>query len=361
MTAVTVPSSRQEFAALAGLFGIGCAMLVFAAAAPWIVRTQGYQVFIPALAASGFFTIAAARLSVTVPARLGLLIVLGFALAMRLVLVGEEPFLSTDLYRYIWDGRVQAAGINPYVYVPADPALAALRDAAIYPNINRADYAVTAYPPLAEMFFFLVTRIGETLTVMRLAMAGCEIVIVAVLIDLLRRRDLPVTAVVAYAWHPLALWEIANNGHVEALMVALMMLGVWLLLRARPVAGVVAIALAALAKPYAVFALPPFWKRLGLARAARRHRGDCPLLSALSRRRPGCVRLPDRLCRRGRDRQRRGHLAHAADPDADRQNSRPHRGLCACCRHHHDLARTCAPARATIPRRARPSRTSSCC
>jgi alpha-1,6-mannosyltransferase len=260
MTAVTIPSSRRELVALAGLFGIGCAMLVFAAAAPWIVRTLGYQVFIPALAASGFFTIAAARLSITVPARLGLLIVLGFALAMRLVLAGEEPFLSTDLYRYIWDGRVQGAGINPYLYVPADPALAALRDAAIYPHINRADYAVTAYPPIAEMFFFLVTRISETLTVMRLAMVGCEIVIVAVLIDLLRRRDLPVTAVVAYAWHPLALWEIANNGHVEAPMVALIMLGVWLLLYARPVAGVVAVALAALVKPYAVFVLPPFWK-----------------------------------------------------------------------------------------------------
>ena len=51
--------------------------------------------------------------------------------------------------------------------------------------------------------------------------------------------------------------EIANNGHVEALMVALMMLGVWLLLRARRVAGATAIALAALAKPYAVFVLPP--------------------------------------------------------------------------------------------------------
>jgi alpha-1,6-mannosyltransferase len=261
MTAVTIPSSRRELAALAGLFAIGCAMLGLAAAAPWIVRTQGYQVFIPVLAASGFLTIAATRLSATVPARFGLLVVLSFAIAIRLVLVGEEPFLSTDLYRYIWDGRVQGAGINPYLYVPADPGLAALRDAAIYPNINRADYAVTAYPPIAEMFFFLITRISETLTVMRLAMVGCELVVVAVLIDLLRRRDLPLTAVVAYAWHPLALWEIANNGHVEALMVALIMLSVWLLLLARPVAGVAAGALAMLVKPYAVFVLPAFWRR----------------------------------------------------------------------------------------------------
>ena len=140
------------------------ALLAFAAAAPWIVRSFGYQVFIPALAASGLVTIAATRLAADVPARTGLIVILGLALAMRLVLVGVEPLLSTDLYRYIWDGRVQAAGINPYAHVPADPALAALRDAAIYPHINRADYAVTAYPPVAQMFFLAVTRIAESAT-----------------------------------------------------------------------------------------------------------------------------------------------------------------------------------------------------
>src|SRR5438552_891053 len=164
---MSLPSSRRELTALAGLFGAGCAMLAFVAAGPWIIRSFGYGVFIPAVIASGILTIAATQLSTAAPARSGLLIVLGFALAMRLLLVREEPFLSTDLYRYIWDGRVQAAGINPYTYVPANSVLAALRDAAIYPHINRADYAVTAYPPLAEMFFFIVTRIGETLTVMR--------------------------------------------------------------------------------------------------------------------------------------------------------------------------------------------------
>ena len=50
---------------------------------------------------------------------------------MRALLLFAPPH-STDIYRYIWDGRVQADGINPYRYVPADPALAHLRDAAIY-------------------------------------------------------------------------------------------------------------------------------------------------------------------------------------------------------------------------------------
>jgi hypothetical protein len=251
---------RRDSSSLIGLCLAGCSLLAFAAAAPWAARALGYAVLVPALAASGLITIVAARCAANAPARTGLLIVLGFALAMRLAIVGIEPLLSTDLYRYIWDGRVQAAGINPYLYVPANPALEGLRDAAIYPNINRADYAVTAYPPIAEMFFLAVSRIAETAIVLRLAMVACEIVIVAVVIDLLRRLALPVTGVVAYAWHPLAIWEIANNGHVEALMVALLMLGVWLLVRARRVAGAIAVTLASLAKPYAVLILPAFWR-----------------------------------------------------------------------------------------------------
>src|SRR5215213_2751025 len=257
---MTLPS-RRELAALSALAAIGCGMLVFVAAGPWIIRSFGYGVFVPAVVTSGLLTIAARQISAAVPARMGLIVVLGFALAMRLLLVGEEPFLSTDLYRYIWDGRVQGAGINPYEYVPADPALALLRDAAIFPHINRADYAVTAYPPVAEMFFFAVTRISESIVAMRLAMAACEIAIIALLTDLLRRLDLPVVAIVAYAWHPLAIWEIANNGHVEALMVALMLSGVWLLVRSRHLMGAVAVTLAALVKPYAVFVLPAFWRR----------------------------------------------------------------------------------------------------
>src|SRR5262249_49475392 len=67
--------------------------------------------------------------------------ILLIALLLRLGPLLAPPSLSTDIYRYVWDGRVQAAGINPYRYVPADPALAALRDAAVYPNINRAGYA----------------------------------------------------------------------------------------------------------------------------------------------------------------------------------------------------------------------------
>src|SRR6267378_3268258 len=92
----------------------------------------------------------------------------------RLSLLFSPPYLSDDIYRYIWDGRVQAAGINPYRYIPADSALAQLRDKEIYPQINRKDYARTIYPPAAEALFFLTTRISETVTWMKATMVLFE-------------------------------------------------------------------------------------------------------------------------------------------------------------------------------------------
>jgi len=72
-------------------------------------------------------------------------IILLVAALLRAMTVVSPPICRPTVYRYVWDGRVQGAGINPYRYVPADDALASLRDDAIYPNINRSGYAHTIY------------------------------------------------------------------------------------------------------------------------------------------------------------------------------------------------------------------------
>ena len=250
----------RDTAALVVLGALGLGVLLLNGVAARIPTLYDGNLFVVLLMLSGLLAIVATKVAARTPTNLGLLIVLGFAVALRILALAHEPLLSDDIYRYIWDGRVQGAGINPYLYVPADPALANLRDAAIFPNINRADYAHTIYPPAAQFFFAAVTRLGESTLAMRLAMIGCEVVTLALLIDLLRRFNKPTTLATAYAWHPLAVWEVANNGHVDALMVALVMLGVWLLARYRRLAGALAITLAALVKPYAVVALPVFWR-----------------------------------------------------------------------------------------------------
>src|SRR5258705_6979398 len=202
----------------------------------------------------------ATRLAARTPTYRALWLIFGLGIVLRACVLLFDPILSSDIYRYVWDGRVQAAGINPYRYFPAHEALAFLRDGTIFPHINRADFAVTIYPPVAQFFFLIVTRIGESVTMMRLALLGCEAVTVTLIMLLLRRMSHALTRVVAYLWHPLPLWEIANSGHVDALMVALMLLGLWISLTGQALRGAVVIAFSALVKPFAEPVLAGIWR-----------------------------------------------------------------------------------------------------
>jgi Glycosyl transferase family 2/Glycosyltransferase family 87 len=153
--------------------------------------------------------------------RLGLLVVLVLAAAFRAacVMPGETPVLSDDLHRYAWDARVQAAGISPYRYAPVDPALAALRDDEVWPDINLPAWH-TVYPPGAEASFVVARglfgdRLGATTLLFLLAEAAAIALIVLVLARMPSRP--PLERVALFAWHPLAIAEIAANGHVDAL------------------------------------------------------------------------------------------------------------------------------------------------
>jgi hypothetical protein len=239
---------------------LGALVVAFTLAASSALRAYGDTAYIGCAIATGLLAMGATAIAERVPSVKAIWLIVGVAILLRGVLLFMDPLLSSDIYRYVWDGKVQAFGVNPYRYVPADEALASLRDATIYPNINRADYAVTIYPPVAQMFFFLATRFGENVTTMKAALLVCEGVTATIIVLLLQQLRRPMTRFVAYAWHPLPLWQIANNGHIDALMVALMMLGIWFAVTQRPVRGAVAITLGALAKPFALLALPALWR-----------------------------------------------------------------------------------------------------
>lgn len=143
-------------------------------------------------------------------------IVLLIALTARLITIVAPPFLSTDIYRYVWDGMVQGAGINPFRYIPADSHLAFLRDAHIYPNINRREYAHTIYPPGSQVIFWAVTRISPTVMAMKGAMVAFEAATCYALIRCLKLLHMRAERVVLYAWCPVCLWEIGSSGHADA-------------------------------------------------------------------------------------------------------------------------------------------------
>ena len=185
-------------------------------------------------------------------------VVLAVAAVMRLAFVFNDPVLSSDVYRYVWDGQVQNAGINPYRYVPTDPALSKLRDAHVFPKINRANYAHTIYPPAAQVVFAAVGRFTNTITGMKIAMVAWELVACLCMLKILAIAKLSLERVLIYAWNPLAQWSFAYDGHVDAIAIGL--LGLALLARAQHRSGLAGgfLAGAALVKFLPLVAAPAF-------------------------------------------------------------------------------------------------------
>jgi hypothetical protein len=176
--------------------------------------------------------------------------ILTFGLLFRVILLPTPVYLSSDPYRYLWDGRVQLAGINPYRYPPAAPELAALRDRDVHPNINRPG-SRTIYPPGAQWIFALVAAAGiRTVLAWRLVVLAAEAVTVSVLLVLLRRLRVNETAILVYAWSPLVVFEGVQAGHLDLLMVPLVLLALLWRREGAAVAAGLVLGLAVLVKLY---------------------------------------------------------------------------------------------------------------
>src|SRR5260221_9110535 len=196
-------------------------------------------------------------------ARSTLIIVLVLAGIFRLSIVFAPPYLSDDIYRYVWDGRVQEKGINPYRYIPADEHLQSLRDEEIEPTTSRLDYAHKMHPPAAEATYFLTTRISESVTWMKLTIVGFELITVWLLMVLLASFGMPRQRILIYAWHPLVVWEFAGSGHIDPLAFAFIALALLARRRNWETATGVSLGLATLAKLFPIVLFPALYKRWG--------------------------------------------------------------------------------------------------
>jgi alpha-1,6-mannosyltransferase len=244
------------------LAAIGAMLLLLTGVGLWrqhIYDTDGFIVL--ALVQGAFYLAAVALTWRGGLSRRALIAVLVVAALMRLAVLLTPPYLSNDINRYVWDGRIEAAGINPYRYIPADPHLAGLRDDTIFPNVNRSDYAPTIYPPIAEYIFLLGTRLSESLIAMKATLLVFELAGVLLLLRLLAESGLPRERILIYAWHPLTLWEFAGSGHVDAAVVAFVALALWAHKRRVAWLAGSTLAAAALVKFFPAVLFPALYRR----------------------------------------------------------------------------------------------------
>ncbi len=182
------------------------------------------------------------------------------AVLAQVVLVFTRPTLSDDMYRYVWDGRVQAHGVSPYLYPPSAPALAGLRDQMIWPLINRKD-AVTVYPPAAEAVFALLWRLfPDRVRAFQVAMALGGVTAGILLLGLLRALGQNPERALIYLWSPLLAFETAHSAHVDALVLPLLVGAWWARVRERDGLTGALLGLATALKLYPVLVFPALWR-----------------------------------------------------------------------------------------------------
>lgn len=180
----------------------------------------------------------------------GLILIGG--IAMQVAALAGPPRNSSDLYRYIWDGRVQAAGIDPYLYAPADAGVARLRNDFLWSGTTAGHYVTctgskpdsgdpadslvagcskinripvpTIYPPVAEAYFTaiqLAAPADDTTTPVQAGAAGFAVLTTVILLFGLRRVGKDPRLAALWAWCPTVALEAGQNGHVDVVGVAL--------------------------------------------------------------------------------------------------------------------------------------------
>jgi hypothetical protein len=191
--------------------------------------------------------------------------VLAVTLGVQLAGLTAPPLTSDDAYRYVWDGRVQTAGIDPYRYVPTDPALQHLRDPLLFPaqgrpRINRPDVP-TIYPPAAQAWF----AVASWATPARFGTLGIQVaallaVVATTWLLTSRLRVRPLGALV-YGACPAVVLEAANGAHLDAVSALLILLVVDAGMRRRHRLAGIWLGLAGAVKLVPLLLMPVFLRR----------------------------------------------------------------------------------------------------
>jgi hypothetical protein len=179
-------------------------------------------------------------------------LILSFALSTRLIAVFTCPILEVDYYRYLWDGKVAAEGVSPYQFSPEQILESNYSDSGSLGQLNKlslqseSNHAIlsrvhfeeytTIYPPVSQAVFATVmacipnsASIPAHVLAMKFVLLLFELGTLLLVWFLLARLGRNMGWLIAYAWNPLIIKEIANSGHLDSIATFLMMLSIVLL------------------------------------------------------------------------------------------------------------------------------------
>ncbi|MDQ2658593.1 MAG: hypothetical protein M3Y60_14310, partial [Bacteroidota bacterium] len=197
------------------------------------------------------------------------------ALIFRAVLLFSTPQLSDDVFRFIWDGRLLAAGQSPFTHVPAyymEPThTVAGLDAALFEKLNSKD-RYSSYPAVCQLIYWLSVKLSPdsihgSVLLMKNLLFIFEIGTMWIMTKLIRHFNLTRPSILIYALNPLVILEITGNLHFEGVMIFFLMLAIYLLARKKMFPSVVAFAVSICTKLIPLLFLPLLYHTIGWKRA----------------------------------------------------------------------------------------------
>jgi alpha-1,6-mannosyltransferase len=243
------------------LYGLGLILLVALTVCARNFSRTGEPLFLLPLAVAGVAYLLAVYELLSTPRFSKGLVIFGLALAglWHILFLRLPPGSDDDIHRYVWDGRLQRLGYNPYFVVPSDPSVRRLHTAETR-TLNNPDVP-SPYPAGAQLFFRAVTAIHESTFSLKVAFVICDVLLSLVLLDLLRGNGQP-HLILAYAWNPLLAIEVAGSGHVDIVGALLLLVSFAALRRRWRSAAALAFGLAVAIKLLPIVLLPLYWKRV---------------------------------------------------------------------------------------------------
>jgi hypothetical protein len=189
-------------------------------------------------------------------------VIIGLILAVvwHIAFLRVPSLAGEDIHRYVWDGRLQRLGYNPYFVVPSDPAVEWLHIPETR-NMSSPDLP-SPYPPGAQLFFRAVTAVHESTFALRLAFVICDFAIVFVLLDVFRHSHQGAHLCLAYAWNPLLAIEVAGSGHIDIFCALLLIVSAAALGRRWRATAAISLGLAIAVKLLPIVLLPLYWRRI---------------------------------------------------------------------------------------------------
>jgi hypothetical protein len=229
---------------------------------------RGGPYFMASLTLAGIVYLIAIREFFATPRFSRRVVVIGLVLAAvwHIEFLRLPPGSDDDIHRYVWDGRLQKLGYNPYLVVPSDPAAQGLHTPETR-NLNNPDLP-SPYPAGAQLFFHVITAIQESTFALKVAFVVCEFAIIFVLLDVLRHTRQRAHLVLVYAWNPLLAIEVAGSGHIDIVGALLLLMSAAALVRRWRAIAAVGLGLAIAVKLLPVVLLPLYWKRVRIRDAA---------------------------------------------------------------------------------------------